>query len=118
MTNAVPEERPARSNLRKREVTGAIRVKRSCYSEWSVGSIQVLQENAVPQDRLLRDHSGDYRRGVWRLKMLCRAKISLRREVRRYACLTSRALVNIGQNERGDAGGDFVELEGHQWVGV
>ena len=37
VTNAVPEERPARSKRRERDVMGAMRVKRSWWSSLLIG---------------------------------------------------------------------------------
>ena len=51
VTNAVPEERPARSNRRDRDVTGAIRVNRS----WKEGAlVDTLRRKSVelPRDPL------------------------------------------------------------------
>ena len=51
-TKAVPEERPARSNRRDRDVTGAIRVNRS-WSEDGLAEFPWGERAQLPQDRLL-----------------------------------------------------------------
>lgn len=67
VTKAVPEERPARSKRRDRDLTGAIRVNRS-WQEAELADGLWRESAELPRDPLPKGRSVSYQREAWHQK--------------------------------------------------